>query len=65
MVYLSINLIITLADGLLATDQYPEGPATGHLGTGFLGFPVSISECLDGSQHSKLLLRASHVALPT
>ena len=25
--------------GLLATSQYPEGPATGHLGTGFSSFP--------------------------
>jgi len=31
----------------------------------FLGFRVSISECCDGSQVSKLLLHASHVALPT
>ena len=30
-----------------------------------LGFPVSISKCWDGSQHSKLPLHASHVALPT
>jgi len=30
-----------------------------------LGFPVSKSECWDGPQHSKLLLHASHVALPT
>jgi len=30
----------------------------------FLGFPVSTSECLDGSQHSKLLPHAYHVALP-
>ena len=35
----------TLVAGLLAKVQYPVGPATGHLGTGFLGFPVSISEC--------------------
>jgi hypothetical protein len=34
-----------LVAGLLARSQYPEGPATGHLGTGFLVFPVSISEC--------------------
>ena len=32
---------------------------------GFLGFPVSISKCWDGSQHSKLPLHASHVALQT
>ena len=31
----------------------------------FLGIPVSTSECWDGSQVSKLLLHASHVALPT
>jgi hypothetical protein len=31
----------------------------------FLGFPVSTSECWDGSQVSKLLLHASHVALST
>ena len=31
----------------------------------FLGFPVSASECWDGSPVSKLLLHASHVALPT
>ena len=31
----------------------------------FLGFPVSASECWDGSQVSKSLLHASHVALPT
>ena len=31
----------------------------------FLGFPLSTSECWDGSPVSKLLLHASHVALPT
>ena len=30
---------------LLARSQYSEGPATGHLDTVFLGFPLSISEC--------------------
>jgi len=25
---------------LLARSQYPEGPATDHLGIGFLGFPL-------------------------
>jgi len=37
--------ILTLDAGLLARSQYPEGPATGHLDTDFLGFPVSTSEC--------------------
>jgi hypothetical protein len=39
-------LMFYLDAGLLASSQYPEGPATGHLGTGFfLGFPVSNSKC--------------------
>ena len=36
-----IALLYTIVAGLLAKGQYPEGPATGHLGTHFLGFPVS------------------------
>jgi hypothetical protein len=48
----------------LARSQNPEGPAIGHLDTGFsLGFPVSKNKCWDGSQFSKLPLHASHVAL--
>ena len=31
--------VLTLDDGLLAESQYPEGPATGHLDTGFTWFP--------------------------
>jgi hypothetical protein len=27
--------------------MHPEGPATGHLDTGFLGFPLSLSKCWD------------------
>ena len=30
---------IKYSAGLLAKGQYPEGPATGHLGTGFAWFP--------------------------
>ena len=63
--YVAALNIITLDAGLLARSQYSEGPATGHLDTGFLGFPVSISKRWDGSQDSKLPLHASHVALPT
>ena len=37
--------VSTLDAGLLARSQYSEGLATGHLDTGFLGFPVSISKC--------------------
>ena len=31
--------ILTLDAGLPARSQYPEGPATGHLDTGFSWFP--------------------------
>jgi len=31
--------ILTLDAGLLVRSQYPEGPATGHLDTGFSWFP--------------------------
>ena len=31
--------VLTLDAGLLARIQYPEGPATGHLDTGFSWFP--------------------------
>ena len=38
-----ISILNNVVAGLLATGQYPEGPATGQLGTRFLlGFPVSV-----------------------
>ena len=33
------NAVFTLDAGLLARSQYSEGPATGHLDTGFSWFP--------------------------
>jgi len=32
-------LVLTLDAGLLARSQYPEGPVTRHLDTGFSWFP--------------------------
>jgi len=34
-----IAVLRTLDAGMLARSQYPEGPAIGHLGTGFSWFP--------------------------
>ena len=39
------GLLYIVVAGLLVRSQYPEGPATGHLGTGFSWFPSRISEC--------------------
>jgi hypothetical protein len=38
--------VFTLDAGLLASSQYPEGPATGHLDTGFSWFPCVIKQTL-------------------
>jgi len=43
MIIVSIA-VFTLDAGLLARSQYSEGPATGHLNTGFLGFSVPKSK---------------------
>jgi hypothetical protein len=34
-----IAVLHSIVAGLLARSQYPEGPATGHLDTGFSWFP--------------------------
>jgi len=45
LLYYVCVAVLTLDVGLLARSQNPEGPATGHLDTGFLVFPLSKSEC--------------------
>jgi uncharacterized membrane protein len=45
LLYYVCIAVLTLNAVLLARSQYPEGPATGHLDTGFLGFPACTSEC--------------------
>ena len=44
LLYYVCTAVFTLDAGLLALSQYSEGPATGHLDTGFSCFPVSISK---------------------
>jgi len=39
LLYYVCFAFLTLDAGLLARSQYPEGPATGHLNTGFSCFP--------------------------
>ena len=39
LLYYVCTAVHTLDAGLLARSQYPEGPATGHLDTGFSWFP--------------------------
>jgi len=64
--YCVCTAVFTLDAGLLARSQYSEGPVAGHLDTGFSWFPCVYKQMLtDGSQHSKLPLHASHVALLT
>jgi len=41
LLYCVCIAVFTLDAGLLAKSQYPEGPATGHLDTGFPWFPCA------------------------
>jgi hypothetical protein len=63
--YVCIAVLHTLVAGLLARNQYPEDPATSTSTQVFL-----VSLCLKANAEMvpktpKLLLHASHVALPT
>ena len=48
VVLLCVCIIVlhTLDTGLLARSQYPEGPGTGHLDTGFPWFPCVYKQML-------------------
>jgi len=41
LLYYVCNAVFTFNARLLARSQYPEGPATGHLDTGFSWFPCA------------------------
>jgi hypothetical protein len=50
---------------LLATGQYSEGQATGHLDTGFSRFPRVFKQMLRWFPTLQVATHASHVALQT
>ena len=58
LLYYVCIAVLTLDAGLLARSQYPEGPATGHLDTGFSWFPSVYKRMLRWFQ-------SFHVALQT
>jgi hypothetical protein len=63
--YVCTAVLHILVAGLLARSQYPEGPATGQLGTGFSWFPFLKANAEMVPKTLKLQLHASYVALPT
>ena len=46
LLYYVCTAVFTLNAGLLAISQYSEGPATGHLDTGFSWFPCVYKQML-------------------
>jgi hypothetical protein len=54
LLYYVCIAILTLDVGLLARSQYPEGPATGHLDTGFSWFPCVYKRMLRWFQTSQV-----------
>jgi len=63
--YVCIAVLHTLVDGCWLEVSIRKVLRPTTAAQVFLDFPVSISECSDGSQDSKLQLHASHVAIPT
>jgi len=46
LLYYVCIAVFTLGTGLLTRSQYSEGPATGHLDTGFSSFPCTYKQML-------------------
>ena len=65
LLYCVCIAVFTLDAGLLARSQYSEGPATGHLNTGFAWFPCVYKQMLRWFPRFQVATIASHVALRT
>ena len=63
--YIGFCFLVTLDAALLARIQYSEGPATGHLDTGFSRFPCAYKQTLRRFPTFQVATNASHVALRT
>jgi len=61
----TLQQLLTLDARLLARIQYPEGPATGHLNTGFSWFPCVYKRMLRWFPSFQVATTAFHVALLT
>ena len=62
LLYYVCIAVLTLDAELLAISQYPEGPATGHLDTGFSWFPFVYKRML--RWFPSCYYNATHIALP-
>ena len=62
--YVSIAVLHTLVAGLLARSQYPEGPATGHLSTGFSWFPSVYKRMLRWFPRPQVAIACFSCSLP-
>ena len=62
--YVCIAVLHTLVAGLLARSQYQEGPATGHLGTGFSWFPCVYKQMLRWFPRFQVAITCFSCSLP-
>ena len=59
-----VLLFFTLDAGLLARSQYSEGPATGHLDTGFSWYPCVYKQMLRWFPRFQVATTSSSCSLP-
>jgi len=62
--FVCVLLFFTLDVGLLARSQYSEGPATGHLNTGFFFVSLCLKEMLRRFPRNQVATTRSSCGLP-